>query len=277
MTAFGAEFRKAREARGLTFDKIAGETRISTRFLKAIEDEEFHILPGGIFNRGFIRSYAQHLGLDPEQAIADYERLSNAPVQPPEAAPTVELQSEPAADAGARKAERDFYPIAIVVLALLLLIFYLVNQNSRTESSIQPVPDANNPAAAPPQPAPPPPQPPDLQAPVSAPVPLPNPGPLTPDPAPPAAVATAPPLVLELEASTETWISLTADGNVLEQVNLQPGNTRRYEAANSIDILIGNAGGLIMKINGRELGLLGREGQTRRFSITPENAARIGA
>src|SRR4051794_16481015 len=77
MLDFGSTFKQAREAKGLTLGQIAGETRIGTRFLEAIEKEEFNLLPGGIFSRGFIRSYADRLGLDVEKTIAEFERLSN--------------------------------------------------------------------------------------------------------------------------------------------------------------------------------------------------------
>src|SRR6185436_2837971 len=76
MTNFGANFKKAREAKGIPIDQIALETRISTRFLLAIENEDFHLLPGGIFNRGFVRTYAERIGLDPDQAVEEYTRLT---------------------------------------------------------------------------------------------------------------------------------------------------------------------------------------------------------
>src|SRR5207245_3736177 len=84
MSNFGASFKKARESKGISLDRIAAETRISTRFLLAIENEEFHLLPGGIFNRGFVRTYAEKVGVDPDQAVADYERLAGArePAEP---------------------------------------------------------------------------------------------------------------------------------------------------------------------------------------------------
>src|SRR6266550_4481512 len=75
MSNFGSTFKKGRESKGISLDRIAAETRISTRFLLAIENEEFNLLPGGIFNRGFVRTYAEKVGLDPDQAVADYERL----------------------------------------------------------------------------------------------------------------------------------------------------------------------------------------------------------
>ena len=122
MTNFGASFKKAREFRGITLDQIAKETRISTRFLAAIEDEEFHLLPGGVFNRGFIRSFAERVGLDPDQAIADYERLASA------GEPNDIQSAENIAPSGR---ERHLYPAAIAILAIAIGIFYFVTRESR--------------------------------------------------------------------------------------------------------------------------------------------------
>ena len=72
MASFGERLRKEREQRGITLDDIALTTKIGTRLLRALEEEKFDQLPGGIFNKGFIRAYARHVGIDEEQAIADY-------------------------------------------------------------------------------------------------------------------------------------------------------------------------------------------------------------
>ena len=72
MGEFGDKFRKARESKNLTFDAVSNVTKISSRMLQAIENERFDQLPGGVFNKGFIRAYAKHLGLNDEEAISDY-------------------------------------------------------------------------------------------------------------------------------------------------------------------------------------------------------------
>ncbi len=72
MGQFGDKFRKAREAKELTLDDVSNVTKIGPRMLQAIEEENFDRLPGGVFNKGFIRAYAKHLGLDPEEAITEY-------------------------------------------------------------------------------------------------------------------------------------------------------------------------------------------------------------
>jgi cytoskeletal protein RodZ len=70
--AFGEKFRKQRELRGIELDAISNTTKISTRMLRALEDEHFDQLPGGVFNKGFVRAYARQIGLNEEEAVADY-------------------------------------------------------------------------------------------------------------------------------------------------------------------------------------------------------------
>jgi Uncharacterized protein conserved in bacteria len=72
MGEFGDKFRTAREKKELSLDDVSNVTKISARMLKAIEQEDFEQLPGGVFNKGFIRAYAKHLGLDAEEAVTDY-------------------------------------------------------------------------------------------------------------------------------------------------------------------------------------------------------------
>jgi len=69
---FGDKFRKAREKKDLSLDDVSNVTKISSRMLQAIEEEHFDVLPGGVFNKGFIRAYAKHLGLNGEEAVTEY-------------------------------------------------------------------------------------------------------------------------------------------------------------------------------------------------------------
>jgi cytoskeleton protein RodZ len=72
MGSFGEKMQREREMRSITLDEISESTKISARMLRALEEEEFEKLPGGIFNKGFVRAYARYLGLNEEQAVADY-------------------------------------------------------------------------------------------------------------------------------------------------------------------------------------------------------------
>src|SRR5258708_6188666 len=69
---FGEKFRKEREKKNFSLDDVAGVTKIGVRMLRAIEEEDLDRLPGGVFNKGFIRTYAKHLGMNDDKAIADY-------------------------------------------------------------------------------------------------------------------------------------------------------------------------------------------------------------
>ncbi len=80
--AFGEKLRKQREQRGLDLEAISKTTKISTRMLRALEDEHFDQLPGGIFNKGFVRAYARQVGLDEEETVADYLAALREKLQP---------------------------------------------------------------------------------------------------------------------------------------------------------------------------------------------------
>jgi cytoskeleton protein RodZ len=71
-TPFGEHLKREREMRGVSLEEVSAATRISTRFLEAIESDRWESLPGGVFNRGFIRSVARYLGLDEDSMVAEY-------------------------------------------------------------------------------------------------------------------------------------------------------------------------------------------------------------
>jgi cytoskeletal protein RodZ len=70
----GEKLRLAREARGIALREISEQTRISMRYLEAIEGDDYKRLPGGIFNRSFIRAYAKFIGYDEHEAMEEYAR-----------------------------------------------------------------------------------------------------------------------------------------------------------------------------------------------------------
>ena len=72
MSSFGETLRRERELRGIDLREVAEATKISVRFLQALENDRVDVLPGGIFPRAFVRQYANYLGLDPERTVADF-------------------------------------------------------------------------------------------------------------------------------------------------------------------------------------------------------------
>jgi len=103
LPSFGQKLKLEREKRAITLDQISSSTKIGTRMLQALEEENFDHLPGGIFNKGFVRAYARFVGLDEEQTVSDYLEASEQNV-----ASVPESAVEPVADP--REASSDFPP-----------------------------------------------------------------------------------------------------------------------------------------------------------------------
>jgi cytoskeleton protein RodZ len=72
LPSFGEKLKQEREKRKMTLEEISVSTKIGTRMLQALEENKFNQLPGGIFNKGFVRAYSRCIGLDEDQAVADY-------------------------------------------------------------------------------------------------------------------------------------------------------------------------------------------------------------
>jgi hypothetical protein len=72
MPSFGLALGRARQQQGISLDDVARDTRLNKRYLLALEDEAIHELPGGPYNRAYVRSYAEYLGLDPDSLLRDY-------------------------------------------------------------------------------------------------------------------------------------------------------------------------------------------------------------
>lgn len=114
-TPFGDHLRRERELRGVTIEEVAAATRISPRFLEAIENEQWDRLPGGAFNRGFIRSVARYLGLDEESMVAEYA-LETKGLNQSAATPDSNTQGMP----------RDLRPVIAGAIILFLIVLGLI-------------------------------------------------------------------------------------------------------------------------------------------------------
>ena len=117
MGEFGDKFRKAREKKELSYDDVSNVTKIGSRMLQAIEEEHFDLLPGGVFNKGFIRAYAKHLGLNDEEAVTDYlaclrqAQIDAHEVWEPERPRAAAPQRRPAVPERRRPVEPSFPPV----------------------------------------------------------------------------------------------------------------------------------------------------------------------
>lgn len=82
MGEIGSRLVRAREARGLTLEDAERDTRISRRYLEALESEQFEVIPAPVYARGFLRSYSQYLGMDPQELLTLFPRGDEPPGQP---------------------------------------------------------------------------------------------------------------------------------------------------------------------------------------------------
>lgn len=115
--SIGEKLRLAREARGIALREISEQTRISMRYLEAIEGDDYKRLPGGIFNRSFIRAYAKFIGYDEHEAIEDYTRTLRERGEADEdtsTKPRSEIYVE-----GAESSRRS--PLVTLLLAIMIL------------------------------------------------------------------------------------------------------------------------------------------------------------
>ncbi|HEY2457949.1 MAG TPA: helix-turn-helix transcriptional regulator [Candidatus Acidoferrum sp.] len=111
---FGERLKRERELREVTLEEITAHTRIGPRFLEALENEQWEKLPGGVFNRGFVRSVARYLGLDEESLLGEYDLAHGAPVVAANERQEDRIPSPP-----------KWIPVAITVGAVLLIILLL--------------------------------------------------------------------------------------------------------------------------------------------------------
>ena len=121
MTDFGGRLRQARERRGVSLRQIAANTKISVAALEALERNDVSRLPGGIFSRAFVRSYAIEVGLDPDETVREFLARFHGQSQAP---PPSDPDDAAGAPAGPRRMPGVLVKIAVVSAALAGLILY---------------------------------------------------------------------------------------------------------------------------------------------------------
>jgi cytoskeletal protein RodZ len=120
--SFGEQLRLAREARGITLRQISDQTRISIRYLEAIETDDYKRLPGGIFNRSFIKAYAKQIGFDEQEALEGYLRTAREQGEADEVS-TTPYTSHVYTDGNARSPLVTLL-LTVLILAILSLAVY---------------------------------------------------------------------------------------------------------------------------------------------------------
>jgi cytoskeleton protein RodZ len=252
MSDFGGKLRLARERRGISLRQIAASTKISIGALEALERNDISKLPGGIFSRAFVRSYAVEVGLDPDVTVREFlDRFQGEP------ASSTAVQSAVPDEESTFESQRR---MASVVLTLVLISIPLVGIILYFTMRTRPA-RVTPAAAAIEAPMAPPPEPPTQAAPPapalqSAPA----------DPAPKT-------MTLELRPTADCWIHLTVDGARIMARVMRAGEKDVREVRNSAVVEVGNAGAFAYSINGRPGKPLGQSGQVRTLRLTKDTMA----
>jgi cytoskeletal protein RodZ len=258
MGAFGDSLRREREIRGITLAEISESTKISKRWLQALENEEFELLPGGVFNRGFVRSYAHFLGIDEEQAVADYVVASNEQ-PPPEDQFPLEIHEKPKSPP--LNPKRSMVPVLLAILALVLVVggwtFWVkhkaqvADQHSRTAAT---VPDQSSSSAS------------REAASTNEEKPS-NARTETRRTSRESNADPAGSFSVVIKAKQNSWISIAADGRTLWEGTLMENNERSVTAGKELVLKTGNAAGIEVSYNGKTLGALGKDKEVRTLTF----------
>jgi cytoskeleton protein RodZ len=261
MGSFGERMRREREMRGIKLEEISESTKISTRNLLALEDEHFDRLPGGIFNKGFVRAYARFLGLDEDQAVHDFLTASaeyDQPValQPPPTS-VVKLPVIPS-EATEKRKDLAWALAALLVLGAGGIGWYYLNYGK-----LPALPSRSTPEHA------------QAAAPSAAPSDASHTNAVSPELKGASGMlvgpagAAEPAVVLALRANNDSWVSLVVDGKPYISENFAAGTERTVQARESIVLKTGNAGGLEFSYNGQPAVAAGKNGQVRVMTFTP--------
>jgi len=238
LASFGEELRREREIRGISLKEIADATKISKRFLEAIERNDHRTLPAPVFTRGFIREYARYLGLNCDEIVNRYNFAAAGDDRIEKSAHLERLaQREPPAKKGIpppyARIDRNVYVLLLIVAALAVATYlairhkHAIAEATRIESAIaapRPKIVKLKPADAPPQ--------------------------------------SQEPMRMTIDVDHKSVVVLDADGKEVINDTLRRGDHRSVEAMDSFHFrTVGNAGGIRVALNDVALPPLGEDGQ----------------
>jgi cytoskeleton protein RodZ len=240
LPSIGEALRSAREAQGKSVEDAAAATRIRPSYLEALEQEHFEQLGGNVYAKGFLRSYARFLGVDPAPLLDAYRAQERPDAPLFEHAPTAIR----GARAGGRRGQ-TWLAVAIVCVSIILV--------ASLWSLLRPSPD---PTEA---------QPPFAPAPATT-------------AAVGSAGTSAPPttarpvqrgVTVTLRYRAPSWTRVTADGKVSFEGTPGRDERRTFRAKRSIDLILGAPAVVSLTVNGKDLGVADRSGAIWRHSFTP--------
>jgi len=237
---FGERLKRERELREVSIDELTKATRISTRFVQALENEDWDKLPGGIFGHGFVRTIARYLGLDEEDLLGEYDMARADKIQPPPPKVEERIPSPP-----------KWIPTAAVFIVLLLAVgvFFAGRYGWRRYAAYRAAkPPVNSPA----------------DFPASS------------DAASDAAradgqSAASPALDLSVSTSAATRVRILADNKLLLDAELPAGENRHFFANQQFEVTADDSSAGLLELNGQAIPPLGAPGASGTMVLSQKD------
>ncbi len=243
MPAPGERFRAAREARGLSLSDVSEQIRIRSVYLAAIEEENWSAIGAPVYVRGFLRTYARFLGLDPEEVVSAFAAATDGAPNVASASRSGANRAVPAAETHANQSSvyGTILLTAAAIVAVLLIAFVVYNELTMRRLT-----------------------PPLTAIATGTPAPLPS---NSPSPGSSAAPRLDGANSLALVLSEPSWLRVTVDGNVSMEGTFPAGTSKTFHGKSAL-VRIGNAGGVEIYVDGKDVGKLGKAGDVVQQTFT---------
>ncbi len=239
MREIGEYLKKEREKRQISLRKVADETKIPIRYLEAMERGEVELIPGEVYLKGFLRSYAEEIGLDGGAVLERYRERTQPKdtEEQPSGAAELRGRKKPRRVSWHLRYERAFVFVLLLVLLIVAIIAAFRGGGGRRQDLPQPQPQVQ--------------QEPQASKEESAP---------RPEPAPKVLAQE-----LEIFARDECWVEAYSQGKRLFALLLEPGESKQLSVRENVALLLGKPAVVRLKYGEEEVGGLGKETVTVVF------------
>jgi cytoskeleton protein RodZ len=237
---FGERLKREREMREVSMDELTKATRISTRFVEALENEDWGQLPGGVFGHGFVRTIARYLGLNEESLLGEYDLARSEQAPAPSPKPEERIPAPPT------------WLTVLAVFLLLLLVAGLFNAGRYGWHRYAAYRAAKKSAAA------------SLSTQSQ-----PQSGSTSPGSAEQSSAAA--PLDLSVSTSAATRVRILADSKLLLDAELPAGETRHFSANQQFEVTAGDSSAVLLELNGKAMPPLGAPGASGTMVLSQKD------
>ena len=242
MKTVGESLREEREKKGLSLKDIETAISIRTLYLNAIEEGNYHLIPGEVYLKGFIRNYANYLGLNGQQMVDSYRQAQ----LPASSVIESDVSDNPAKMAGKSSINNGkpskWLLISVLAICVAGSAWWLLGRSTTEEpqlnKQVQQSPSVSN-----------------QNAPIQSAIPV-----------QPAKANT---VIVTAKYTDQCWTSVAVDGKNIYEGTPQSGDTITWEGQKEITITAGNAGGIEISLNGQSAGKLGEKGEVvvKNFTV----------